>query len=295
MGVKSQGRGAAATLGLFLLFAGLVGGGVLYFVAQRRPAQSVEGFARAPVGCTTTLEFTEGGTFYVFEEVGAARDAVGGGCQPVADPSATFEVRFSGDVTPNSVLGDESISYDLDGFDGRSVQRIDITEPGQYTVEVVGDDLTVVAALGRDPDDGVDQLRRTALTLAVVGIALGLLLLVLAGRRSKRAAVAVTPDGPGWGPATPTSPDDTDASWPPKVPRLDQVPINPHLPLEQAASTAAPSVGTPSGPPAAWQPPSGEASDELPPPPSTPPPGVSSPDLPPEPALPDAQGKPSGT
>ena len=47
MAVQSRGRGTVAALGLFLLFAGLVGGGVLYIVAQRRPAQTVEGFARA--------------------------------------------------------------------------------------------------------------------------------------------------------------------------------------------------------------------------------------------------------
>lgn len=273
MGVKSQGRGAAAALGLFLLFAGLVGGGVLYVVAQRRPAQSIDGFARAPVGCTTTLEFTEGGTFYVFEEVGSAGDAVDGGCQPVADPAASFGVEFSGDVTPGAVVVDDSISYDVDGFDGRSVQRVEITETGQYTVAVVGDDLTVVAALGRDPDDGVSQLRRTALILAVVGITIGLLLLVLSGRRSKRATETSAPDGPGWGPSRPEV--DADASWPPRVPRLDQVPINPHLPTDDVVAA-----------PAAWQPPSGDAVGDLPPP-------TDLPDT--APVIPDAPGRPSGT
>ncbi len=69
---------------------------------------------------------------------------------------------FTGDLAPGDVTADDSISYDVDGFDGRSIQRVEITEPGQYSVAVTGDDLTVVAALGRDPDDGVDGLRRAA-------------------------------------------------------------------------------------------------------------------------------------
>jgi hypothetical protein len=284
MGVKSQGRGAAAALGLFLLFAGLVGGGVLYFVAQQRPGQSVDGFARAPVGCTTTLEFTETGVFYVFEEVGFLAGNVGGGCQPVADPTAAFGVEFSGDLLPASVTVDDSVSYDVDGFDGRSIQRIEIADPGQYTVVVTGSDLTVLAALGRDPDDGVDDLRRTASIVAIGGVVLGLLLLVLAGRRSKRAALVTTPDGPGWGPAV-----RTDGAWPPEAPRLDQVPVNPHQPTEPARATQPGHSDAPRVAPT-WGPPVGPANDELPAPPAPPPPTITA-----DPVLPDHPGKVSGT
>ncbi|MFW2334927.1 hypothetical protein [Ilumatobacter sp.] len=279
MGVKSQGRGTAAALGLFLLFAGLVGGGVLYVVAQRRPAQSVEGFARAPVGCTTTLDFTETGTFYVYEEVGSAAGIAGGDCQPVADPSASFEAVFTGDLAPSDVTADDSISYDVDGFDGRSIQRVEITETGQYSVAVTGNDLTVVAALGRDPDDGVDGLTRAASVVAIAGVVLGLLLLVLSGRRSKRAATVAPPAGPGW-PSSATDGDSADAPWPPEAPRLDQVPVNPHAPDVTPQPDPAPVV-----PPAPWQPPSGRAADALPPP--DPAPGA--------PTLPDRDGRQPGS
>ena len=267
MAVKSRGRGTAAALGLFCLFAGLVGGAVLYAVAERRPAQTVEGFARAPVGCNTTLEFVDTGTFYVFEEVGADATEIGNGCQPVADPTARFAVEFTGELTP--VVTDEvvAISYDTNGYDGRSVQSIEIVEPGQYTIEVTGDDLTVAAAIGRDPAEGVDGLRRAALILAVAGIALGLMLLTLSGRRSKRAAQAATPTGPGWGPAQRATSEPSSAGGP----LTGQVPVNPHAPA------APPEV-------AAWQPPSGEAVDDanIPEPPATP-------------VLPDTPGRMSGT
>jgi hypothetical protein len=270
---------------LFLLFAGLVGGGVLYIVAQRRPAQTVEGFARAPVGCTTTLEFTEVGTFYVFEEVGAIVSAVSNGCQPVADPAAAFDVEFTGDLTPSSSTADDSVSYDVDGFDGRSIRRVEITRPGQYTVEVVGDDLTVVGALGRDPDDGVDDLRQTALILAVAGIALGLLMLFVSGRRSKRAAVIGPPDGPGWG----TTHRPATAGWTPEGPRPGQVPVNPHSPPEPASATPTTAPGA-----SMWQPPSGAAADDVEEPDPTAPPAPPPPP-PVEPVLPDTPGRTSGT
>ncbi len=41
MAARSTARGTAAAIGLFLLFAGLVGGGVLYVVANQRPSQAV--------------------------------------------------------------------------------------------------------------------------------------------------------------------------------------------------------------------------------------------------------------
>lgn len=280
MAVTSRGRGTAAAIGLFCLFVGLVGGAVLYVVAERRPATNVEGFARAPVGCNTTLEFAEAGTFHVFEEVGASAEEVGNGCEPVADPTTRFQVEFTGELTPASTDDTTELSYDVGGFDGRSVQTVEVVEPGQYTIEVIGDDLTVVAAIGRDPDEGVDDLRRAALILAVAGIALGLLLLTVSGHRSKRAAIVTPPSGPGWGPAP-------RAGTPPTTgggPLTGQVPVNPHAPPEPGEAPA-------------WQPPAGDAADDVEAPepsdPSVPPPPLAPPSD--APVLPDTPGRTSGT
>lgn len=289
MAVKSRGRGTAAAFGMFLLLAGLVGGGVLYVVAQQRPGQAVDGFARAPIGCTTTLEFTEIGTFYVFEEAGAA-NAEESDCDPLADPNAEFGVEFTGDPVPDSIVDDGSVSYDVDGLDGRSVQRLEIGEIGQYTLEARGADTTVVAALGRDPDDGVDDLRRLSLIVAIGGLGIGLLLLMLAGWRSKKAATVGPPAGPGWGPASRSG----DAPWPPESPTVDQVPVNPHTPDAPARVEPPPAPlpeRTPAAP-ASWAAPGGEAAPLPPPDPAdSPPPPV--PQV--EPVLPDTPGRTSGT
>ncbi len=288
MAVRSKGRGTAAAIGLFILFAGLVGGGVLYVVSQNRPSQTVEGFARAPIGCTTTLEFSEVGTFYVFEEAGVVFEAVDGSCQPVATPSASFGVEFTGDLEPDSLVADTSVSYDVDGYDGRSIQRIEITQPGEYSVAVTGTDLTVVAALGRDPNDGVDDLRQTALMIAIGGVVLGLLLLTLSARRSKRAATFSAPDGPGWGPGV----AQRVGGWPPESPNINQVPVNPHQPLQPAHAVL---PERPPADPSMWTAPTGDAEPLPPPDPAAPPPPPPVAEDEVEPVLPDSQGRTSGT
>jgi hypothetical protein len=228
MAIKSKGRGTAAAFGLLLLFAGLVGGAVLYMLSVRRPADAVDGFARAPVGCTTTLRFTETGTFYVFEDLGPVIEVPDGGCEPTADPAQTFAFDMQGPDGPVVPRADASLSYDTDDYVGNSVARVEIDVAGEYEVVVVGDDPAVVAAIGRDPDDGVDDLRQRAIAVAIIGVVLGGLLLLLAGRRSKQAAAFLAPDGPGWGPR-----QGGDRVMPPAESGVRSA-VNPHQPDQQA-------------------------------------------------------------
>lgn len=253
MARKSKGRGTAAAFGLLFLFAGLVGGGVLFVLSQRRPAQAVDGFARAPIGCTTTLDFTETGVFYVFEELAGVSEVPDGGCQPTADPTQAFAFQLRGPDGPVVPRADVTVSYDTGDQVGSSVARIEIVTAGEYEIVVVGDDPAVVAAIGRDPDDGVDLLRRRSVIVAVVGVVLGALLLVLAGRRSKKAAEFLPPAGPGWGP----QPTPADPAGVPTDTRSGQVPVNPHTPPEPVA--IAPTLDElaeiAARPPSPWAPP----------------------------------------
>ena len=230
MARKSKGRGTAAAFGMLLLFAGLVGGGVLYMRSVSRPSAAVDGFARASVGCTTTLRFTETGTFFVFKDLGPVNDAPSGGCQPAADPTQTFAFELRGNDGPVVPRADDQLSYDTDDHLGNSVARIEIDSAGEYQLVVVGDDPAVAAAIGRDPDDGVDELRQRAILVATFGVVLGVLLLVLAGRRSNRAAAFLAPDGPGWGPR-----QNAERVVVPDEPGVVRSAVNPHLPDEQVS------------------------------------------------------------
>jgi hypothetical protein len=231
MAIKSKGRGTAAAFGLLLVISGLFGGGVLYWQSVNRTADVVDGFARAPIGCTTTLRFTETGTFYVFEDIGPLVAAPAGVCEPSADPDQTFAFELSGPDGPVVPKPEQGLSYDTEDHVGSSVARFEVTALGEYEIVVVGDDESVVAAIGRDPDDGVDDLRQRAIVVAIVGVVLGALLLVLAGHRSKHAATFATPDGPGWGPQP--TPDDHLLAHDRSA--ADRSAVNPHQPDEQVA------------------------------------------------------------
>lgn len=284
-GTRSRGRGTAAAFGFLLLVAGLIGAGVLFFLATQRPSTAVERFARAAAGCTTTLDFQSTGTYYVYEEIDGGGFEPTDGCTPAATPGQAFVAALSGPTTLATV-DDASVTYDSGGFVGTSVQRFEITTPGLYELSVVADDVRVVAAVGRDPEEGVDDMRSTAVIVGAVGVLLGLLLLVLAGRRSRKAATPSVPDGPGWGPRPEPA-----AEWPPAAPSIPRMPLNPQQPDVPAVFTPPPpplparerGAGLPAP---SWQPPAANqapVSSETPapqPPPRAPEP---KPTLPPPP------------
>ncbi len=292
MAARSRGRGTAAAFGFVLLIAGLIGAGVLYVLSLQRPDAAVEGFARAAAGCTTSLDFSETGTFFVYAETAAADLAVPeGGCDPAPTPGERFAFEITG-PEPVTPVTDVTVVYDSGDFAGASVARFEIDAAGLYEIEVRSEDAATVAAVGRDPGAGVADLQRNALLVGAAGGLFGLLLLLLAGLRSKRAATPVVPDGPGWGPRP--APDPV-SEWPPSAPEIARRPINPHQPDVPAAvippppplPARAPGAAVPMSPwgaPTAAQP----VSSQVP----VPPPAVPTPR--PIPVLPDTPGAVSG-
>lgn len=197
MASQSRARAGAAAVGLLLLLIGIAGGAALSVLSVQRPGQAVDGFGRAPIGCTTTLEFTETGTFYVFEERGPSVVVPDGGCQPVADPVRPFGFELRGPDGPMAAPAEMSLGYDTHGYSGTSVARVEIVAAGRYEIVVVGDDPQVVAAIGRDPDDGVTELRQLAIIVAAVGVLFGALL-VLLSRRSRPVDGVALPEPSVW-------------------------------------------------------------------------------------------------
>lgn len=242
MGNQATGRGASAAFGLLLLFAGVIGAAVLFVSSNGREGDAVKSFARAPVGCTTTLEFTETGTFFVFEETDGVLDVPSGDCQPTSEAGAAFNVEMTGPSGAIETRRDDSLDYQAEGFTGSSVWRVTIDQPGEYQVVVVGDAVGTVAAIGRDPSDGVRQLRLGALAVGVGGVVLGVLLLLISRRRSKRAT------------ATPST--GVAGVWPPEPPRVSEV-QPPPPPRPSTAPPELPAPAPPSGPGSSpWAPPS---------------------------------------
>ena len=190
---------------------GLLAVGVASWTASgERRADNVAGFARAPVGCDTTLDFEATGTFVVYIETSGEFEALAGACDAElrydrdADDVPDPEVRLidpNGDDVDVDVAGD--VSYDVDGFVGSSTQTVQIDTPGDHVLTVAPTSGGAFAvAVGRSPQDGVALLRWGAVAAAIGGLVLGGVFLVLGSRRTP----STTPAEPAWAPEG--------ASWP---------------------------------------------------------------------------------
>ncbi len=225
-----------------LVLVGSIGAAIALWVASgERRTDNVAGFARAPVGCDTTLDFEATGTFVLYVETTGEFDRLAGACDA--------ELRFDRDVgdvpalgatlvDPNGDeidLGDlddgDAVSYDVGGFVGSAVHTVQVDTPGDHVLTVATTEGAPFAvAVGRSPDDGVALLRWGAAAAAIVGLVFGGLLLVLGSRRSPPPIGPTgpwTPDGRGWPsspPGFPIPPPTTGATGPPlaAAPDADQ-------------------------------------------------------------------------
>ncbi|HUG00196.1 MAG TPA: hypothetical protein VMM60_18870 [Ilumatobacter sp.] len=243
MAGKSRGRGLTALVGWLLLCGGVVGAIALVIAGERQFDEGVDTLARAHAGCSTTLRFTDAGTFYVYEETYTSADPpepvvsspTAEACTPAGAPGSEFSfVLLDGDGTEVRTVRDRSVSYDGDGLSGESYATFDVISRATVDIVVTGADINTVAAVGRSPEAPRAEMRRTAAIVGVAGVVLGALLLILSGRRSRHAAVAGVPDGPGWSRPIPAAPP---VYWPPATPNVSglgpgtaQTPVNPHMP-----------------------------------------------------------------
>lgn len=186
--------GAAA-----ILLTGLIATVVLLVDAQERPGRQIDAFARAGVGCTTELRIERAGEYFVYAELGA-EPVARAGCVPVGDPTARFSVEVDGVPT---MPDDRTITYSRGVVSAASVQRLIVDAPTDLVVRVVGSDPGVVAAIGPDPDDGVDDRRTLALALGAATLIVGGGALLFSSRRPARVNLPVA-DGSDrsahWGP-----------------------------------------------------------------------------------------------
>jgi hypothetical protein len=221
-------RGWMLALGVLVIVGALGAAVAMWIAGADREADNVAGFARAPVGCDTTLDFESTGTFLLYVETSGRFGELTGACDAPprydrdADDVPAVEVTLrdpNGDVID---LDDAAeVGYDVDGFVGTSIGEVQIESEGDHvlTVAPVGGEAFAVA-VGRHPDQGVALLRFGALAAAIGGLLLGGILLVLGSRRppvTPAPAAPWTPDGAGWPsspPGFPAPPPTTGATGP---------------------------------------------------------------------------------
>ena len=242
-GTRSRGRGAAAAFGFILLFAGLIGGGVLFVLSTQRHDKAIEKFARAGVGCTTSLEFSKSGTFYVYAETAGDFDPQEIGCEPQATPNQAFFVEFNGPapVSPRGTRPSRTTpttSPERPWPGSRSPSRERMSWRFAATAPTRG---RRSAATRRTTSTRCGAARSSSPPSASCWAACCWL---LAGWRSKRASTPSIPEGPGWD----LRPGEMRVrAWPPEPPRIPQVPINPHQPDIPAVGGTAPAAAAGAG------------------------------------------------
>jgi hypothetical protein len=253
--VESSRRRSLLALGAVVIVVGIIGAVAMWMIAGQRRSNAIDDFARAPVGCDTTLDFAESGTYFLFAETRGEIGEIRGDCDVVGEydavevgPDASFQIVDPDGESLDLDLSDE-LSYDEGGFVGEAVLEFEVSEPGDHVVRVQSEnDELFVAAIGRDPSDGVAALRVAAAIIAATALVLGGLALLF-GSRGRPVSGPATGDMP-WATTPPFTPAQQRPPGPPiygqpqAPPSVGQVPARPSVPMPPP-----PAPGTPPPPP----------------------------------------------
>ena len=198
-------RAGLIGVGALVLAAGVVAGVVLFLASSSNYDEGVRNLARAPIGCTTSLEFDEAGTYTIYVETRGQIGELRGDC-----PNADRDYEFRGDDLPDVDIvlvddngdeldldDDDSKDYDAAGFVGRSVASVEIPEAGDYEITATSDEDEIAVAVGRNPKDAAGEMKTMGIGAFALGVLIGGLCLVLGLRRRPAAAVGPTPPAPG--------------------------------------------------------------------------------------------------
>jgi len=235
---KAPRRRGIIGVGVVLLLAGLVAGGVMFALSTKAVNDTVKKFARAPVGCTTTLQFEKKAVFTIFVETKGAALDVGGDCSgngssydraAGAPPTVSLSMVDSKD-TAVALADSSSFSYDTGDYRGSAVQQVTIAQPGTYRLTVQSKDTDFAIAIGGDPEADARRMKYIGATAVAAGLLLGVLLMLIGLRRRTPPPPSGDDVGtwpPSGAPGTPAAPPAPPAPVAPMAPAPFQVPTTP--------------------------------------------------------------------
>jgi hypothetical protein len=243
-------RTGLLALGIVVALAGAAAGIGLIAASGSKEGDAVEDLARAPIACTTTLHVESPTTFVVFLETKGRMERLDGGCvdhwrdyahsgtrQPPVDLTLT---NADGDELTLARRGD--ITYDVDGYRGTAIGQVTIGQAGDYQLTALSSADDVAIAIGKDPNGAGDPMRNAGVIVLVVGVALGLVLLLLGLRRTPVAAPmapAVAAPGAGWVPPVVAPVVAPPAAPQPFAPPAPPATSSPPSPVQPAAADPA--------------------------------------------------------
>lgn len=181
-------RKGLLALGGIVLLGGLAAGIGIAGAGQSTYEKAVVNLARVPVGCDTEIEVEDSATFVVYVELAGEIGDLRGDCDNV---DTDYERDDEPDVDIAIFDGDDEVdierydgtSYDVDGFVGTAVGRVELEEGESYVVRVQSDDDDFAVAIGRDPKGDADTAATIGVVVAGAGLLVGIVLIVLGLRR----------------------------------------------------------------------------------------------------------------
>jgi hypothetical protein len=204
-------------LGLALAIAGIAAivAGVL--VGNSRYEDGVKKLARAPVGCTTTLQFDKSGTYRLYLETKGKVTSVGGDCGAGGSFEHTGSAPQIDELTLVDAAGDEQSlkdasgkDYDSAGSKGAEIRTVELADSGTYRLTVKSSDTEFAVAVGKDPKGDGESLRNLGVGAGTILLVLGIVFTLLGLRRRPGPATVATP---AWTPSTPAAPAPPMATW----------------------------------------------------------------------------------
>ena len=196
-------------VGLVLLLVGMASGAVLFVLANGAEARTVRAFARAPIGCTTTLQFDRAGVFTFYVETVGRSAALGGDCRTAgkafrhqgASPTVDLELTDSSGA-PVALSNFQGRSYSVAGFEGRSLAQAAIPAPGTYRVAGTADVADIGLAVGGSSVAYRNELVTWGAIALMLGGVMGGALLTFGARRRKPDMPQPPPVPQVWAPPT---------------------------------------------------------------------------------------------
>jgi hypothetical protein len=186
--------------GAIVLIAGLAAGLALVLVRDQVEKETVKDFARAPVGCTTSLEFDDTGEFVVYIETKGSTPDLGGDCDATGgeyertddDLPRVSLTLVDADGNELDLDSADGPSYDTGDYAGVATSTVQIDDAGTYRLTVTSDDADFAIAVGGDAAEDADGVAAMGVGLIAIGLAVGVPLLVvgLVRRRRWRTATA---------------------------------------------------------------------------------------------------------
>jgi len=196
-------RTSLIAIGALLLVAGLIAGVVMLLASSSNYDEGARNLARAPIGCTTSLEFDEAGTYFIYVETTGTVGELRGDCPNAdtdydSDPDDVPDVEIvlvDDDGDEVDLDADSSADYDAGGFVGRSVASVEIDGAGDYELSATSDGDEIAVAVGRNPKESAATLRTSGIGALALGVVIGGLVLVLGLRRRPIRGAPIA--GPG--------------------------------------------------------------------------------------------------